>query len=764
MIKNKNVEGSLVLYAWSLKNDPTFAVVGQTLAKPNESLEKAVRDRVRQCQGKIDKKAFDMGDVIINGYWNIEKLARAENKNYSQSHFDDYFRPYIGMRNGGKSEMHLLPPDEVTTIINETLAKLALPPEPLKLAPWQSTFVSQIHDLFAKGQVVMAELCPRAGKTNGSLALLYGLKYKINIIASYVLSSHASFRKEISSYAQFANMRIIDSKDTDYKEQVLDAIVNNKQAVITVSMVKGELRQDRLDFFKGLTEDKLWVIDEADYGAHTQNQSIPFANAVNANDKVLLMTGTNGDRACGNWKIDQMTTMPYVFLQYLKKQYMANLKNYKYTGPLVEDFEVNPKLVEYVVDTKYYQMNLSPALESYKKRNPNFSKQDVVKIASWDKVAKRPSLANGFVNHVLDAIFYGKNNLDNLNIAFQSERIIPKQETSMWFFPANTTNKSMKDLEQIFANHLPDYLVLSLHGSNTFMGKDITNENAESIATDARKLATQQNKGLILLSAKMAIRSFSRPDITNIFLCYDNGDAGNTQQKISRGLTLDREKIQKTAYVWSLSFDPNRDDKFDIMFITAAQQVAKTEGIKIDDAVRKVFSTLDIFSCNDDGAIAFDIDEYMQQLLDRPSVSRVVGRQANLSLLDAEDFYALYGGTISSGLEKTEITEKGKTFKDIKSKKAGDKVKTEQQSIEEHVRKVLATIVEELPTLTYMTNQTTLHDSLVYASNDSGIREYVTQEFHVSPQKILEFFERGVLNYELASMQSIAKVQDLESI
>jgi hypothetical protein len=56
-----------------------------------------------------------------------------------------------------------------------------------------------------------------------------------------------------------------------------------------------------------------------------------------------------------------------------------------------------------------------------------------------------------------------------------------------------------------------------------------------------------------------------------------------------------------------------------------------------------------------------------------------------------------------------------------------------------------------------MTNADTVRASLEKCDQVEDYRNYVTQEFGVPPKKILEFFDKGILNYDLASLQKTAK-------
>ena len=52
-------------------------------------------------------------------------------------------------------------------------------------------------------------------------------------------------------------------------------------------------------------------VDEADYGAHRKCQFDALQTMVNDDDVLILMTGTNSDRASSEWNIDLMLSTTY---------------------------------------------------------------------------------------------------------------------------------------------------------------------------------------------------------------------------------------------------------------------------------------------------------------------------------------------------------------------------------------------------------------------------------------------------------------------
>lgn len=426
---------------------------------------------------------------------------------------------------------------------------------------------------------------------------------------------------------------------------------------------------------------------------------------------------------------------------------------------MLKHFKVDPTRTQLVVPVEFYQMNLIRLIEQARKLDPELMSQGNDFLPSWSKFAKDPLRAKGFWTRMLQAVFLGQNNLPELDVEFQAGQVEDSFRVSMMFLPGSMKNDHLKTTVKITEQTLKGWKVLEISGVGTYNGKKISNKNAEKITKQVIEECREKNTPLLILSRGMAQRSYSIGEITSLFLCYDEGDAGATTQKISRALTP--STLNKIGRIFSLSFDPNRDDKFDTMFIAAAQNYAKRKGVEVDEALRRVISTVDLFACSEDGRVDIEHDTYLQQILDRNSLTRMVGKQSNITELSyAEALLVSQGNANFSKLSITAAAEKGK-IGDNKGGPGHKQMSNEDLKMLDKVRKVLATIVEHLPYLAIMTQSDSIRESLIKCSQNEDYNEYVTQEFGVEPKMILDFFDRGVLNYDLASLQKSAKVAEL---
>lgn len=427
---------------------------------------------------------------------------------------------------------------------------------------------------------------------------------------------------------------------------------------------------------------------------------------------------------------------------------------------MLKHFKVDPSRTKLVVPVEFYQMNLIRAVEAARKVDPELFVDGDDRLPSWSKFGKDPIRAKGFWTRMLQAVFLGQGNLPEMDVDLQT-RAVESFQVAMMFLPGSMKNEHLKTTVTLTEQTLKGWKVLEISGAGEHNGKKITNKNAEKVTREVIEECKATGTPILILSRGMAQRSYSIGEITSLYLCYDEGDAGATTQKISRALTPSKEG--KIGRIFSLSFDPNRDDKFDTMMIASAQNYARRKGVEVDEALRRVISTIDIFACSEDGRVDIEHDAYLQQILDRNSLGRMVGKQADMSELSFDEIILLAEGNGAyDRMGKVDAAAKGKTGLQSNKKPNRKSMSKEDLKLLDKARKTLTTIVEHLPYLAYATNTDSVRASLEACDSNDDHREYVTSEFGVPPRKIIELFERGVLNYDLASLQKTAKVLQIE--
>jgi hypothetical protein len=756
--------GKMFCYMWSKVNQPSMIKFGETWVKIGEDPEKRVWERIKKSLG-VEGDLVNLGQIILEKYWDVTEFAKSRNRCYPHGKVDDLLRLHIGHRRSGRAEFHAVSADEAITAINKALARLGQPLPSVGLSAWQHDAALDVISAITNNKTVtMAELCARFGKTIWAGAISAETAAPLTIVASYVLTSFASFAKDLTGFQQFRNMSIIDCADPDYQDLIDDSLARGRQVVVFLSMVGGRKRQDRIDYLFGLRVPRLVFIDEADFGAHTKKQTTPFIESCQPTDRVVLMTGTNGERACGEWKIDHYLGMTYAELLVERKEVLLSPPGTTNPPSQLKLFAIDRNRSRLVVPAEFYQMDVQAAVDQARRTDPTLFVDGDDHLPSWTKFAADPLRAKGFWTKMLEAMFLGQNNMPHLDIDRQTKEVNGDHRVAMMFLSSKMENKNLEIVTQLTRQTLKGWRILEISGGSTYNGKKITNRNAEPITREVIKECRRTDTPLLILSKGMAQRSYSISDVATLFLCYDGGDAGATTQKISRALTPD--SANKIGRVFSLSFDPNRDDKFDAMMIAAAHNIAKRRNIDMDVALRKVLDTIDIFSCGINGRSLINSDTYLDQLLERKSLSRVVGQQADTKLLSSDEIRSLAAGKGDyDRLDKVKTSDKGKTGlprsktdgvdgSGFESDKGG-------KTLLKKARETLINIVENLPFIAVMTGRDDIRDSLIICEANADHRGYVRDEFGISPINILALFDRGVLNYDLATLQKSVKLRYL---
>lgn len=415
---------------------------------------------------------------------------------------------------------------------------------------------------------------------------------------------------------------------------------------------------------------------------------------------------------------------------------------------MLKNFVIDKNRDKLVPDFACYQMDLSgPVTAAIEAGEVD---EEFKTLPSWAKFAANPIKAKGFFTRTLQALFLGQGGHDELNVDLQAN--IYKRDRSrvaMMFMPANTRNELLELIGTIAQETLAGFEIIVLCGSVKHNGKSVTNRNAEKVV----KEVVESGKPVLIIAAQMAQRSFSIPEITELYLAYDRGDNGATIQKMSR--TLTPGSIEKIGRIFSLSFDPNRDDKFDAMIMETAQNhKERTQSKSLQEALAEVLRTVDIYRCTIDGAIKIDKDTYLQESLANNRISRVLGKIVDIAALSQEAVSALANGNSNYFRnEKQKVTLSGKTRETIK-KNAGDNNKRDLTSEKElaKAREVIVTIIENLDVIILGTNNRILTDAMNAIENDPDMRQCIEEEFGVSVETISFLFDNDIIKQDYVEL------------
>ena len=421
---------------------------------------------------------------------------------------------------------------------------------------------------------------------------------------------------------------------------------------------------------------------------------------------------------------------------------------------MLKHFKVDVSRHQLVVDVEFYQMNLASVVEIARTAEPDAFVEDGVFLPSWSKFAANPFKAKGFFTNMLQAVFEGKGGDDSLNV---DNQIVTtggkpaKHKVAMMFLPGSVLRSekqdNLKEIVSIAEQALKGFSIVPVYG------EEMSNANAEQKVKEEIEKAENTGQHVLILSAGMAQRSFSIPQITELYLAYDTGDNGATIQKMSR--TLTPHKVGKVGRVVSLSFDPNRDDKFDAMMIETAQNYKKNHGIKdLKQALRDVLRTVDIFKCQQDGAVKIEIDEYLELALARKSIDRVIGKIAPVNELSAEEVAALASGNVDVfRAARKESAARGKTRLNVVKKSKG-KNKTDASEKElKLAREMIVTISQNIDIIKFYGGNTIEEAFALMDADGQAIQDDVTEQFGVPYTMVKELVLTNFINRDLLDLK-----------
>lgn len=319
--KEKTIPGFTMLYVWEDLDAPEAEQKFGDHFSEEKTLRAArieTKKYIRKTLGR-QKHKFDQGRIKIHHIWNATEYAKLHNRFGKHKKVDDLVRKVIGHH--VQADVHAIDADTLITRVNKELIKHNQPLPVAGLSQNQYMAAENVLESFDNNKkIVLAELTARFGKTIWAGVMVRETDIKLTVIASYVLTSFVSFEKDLTSFEQFRDFELVESGTLNWKEKVDNKLAEGKQVIVFLSMCPGPNRQDKIDFIFGKEIPKLLVIDEADFGVHQIKQSKPLIGATSDVDKVILMTGTNGDRAASIWEVDHYLSVMYTELLAEKHQ------------------------------------------------------------------------------------------------------------------------------------------------------------------------------------------------------------------------------------------------------------------------------------------------------------------------------------------------------------------------------------------------------------------------------------------------------------
>jgi hypothetical protein len=243
---------------------------------------RSVRDRLYEQPNSKDTEpllllfALDCKKYIESG---IIKSAK-ELESYLHKYFSD-----VKWGDGAGTEWFRVDVSEVIKLVRIKLGDDKIDKIEFKPHFLQEVVLLQCLDAIenedANSVNIIAELCARFGKTLTYLELFRRLDNDVMILPSYVHTVFTSFEneiigkykdEEIGKWSNFEGFKVIDTTvEGDWVKKFEDNLGKSK-LVVFVSVQTREDSFSKFDLIKSVDNSrKFIVVDEADFGAHTEN-------------------------------------------------------------------------------------------------------------------------------------------------------------------------------------------------------------------------------------------------------------------------------------------------------------------------------------------------------------------------------------------------------------------------------------------------------------------------------------------------------------
>jgi len=265
----------MFVYIWS--EDEHECKFGQRYVNKGENPYDECLKRIRESMG-VRKDKFDNNEIVINGIFDITEYCKKVNMFYKKSKVDDHIRKEIGFIK--QSEVHSLSADIFISYLISFLSKSETTFRPTYKPRFYQDYINLLFiDKLSKSQNdkidFVLELAPRFGKTIWTIDVINTLfndfGYKICFLPAYVLTANSSFKKEFYNFNGYSDNMVFVSYNDD---KIIDIVKENygkKMIIVETSLHMNEF-ENKLSFVNEIpTHEKVCVMDESDFGVHTNN-------------------------------------------------------------------------------------------------------------------------------------------------------------------------------------------------------------------------------------------------------------------------------------------------------------------------------------------------------------------------------------------------------------------------------------------------------------------------------------------------------------
>lgn len=583
------------------------------------------------------------------------------------------------------------------------------------------------------------ELAPRFGKTIWAIDLLntlfLGHNVKLCVIPTYVLTAITSFKKEFYSFKGYSSNMIFVTSDDD----VSSVIKNNygkKLIVVAISLhMRGH--ESKLEVIKSLpSQDKVSIIDEADFGAHRMNSQgkIDYLNC----GLNIYMTGTAIERVAS-----PLSNLRDNIIRWSYTDMMMVKKGEHPIQDRLQSIDESKNSVKDIVVPQFMRLFLGGVVDNFYSIEPEYR-------TDWNKLFADVDKAKPILSNLIKSLFGEYNGRLTYLVDLNTSEICPKDVTMI--FAGTPDKKQQKKFHKLVQDNLgPQYIVELINGDET------SNREVEEKSKGIVARAQRERKKVVFISKDMGSRSFSLSEIDTVILMFDRGSYATISQKVSRVLTPGKTYVgDKKVHgnVISLSLDPNREqvNPIDEYLVYEGEKVQVNE---LSDGIHRVLRSVNIF-VNDKGIMEPIVsDEYADKLISSSALIRVGMETVKVdSVINDSELVKLLTGVEVKNLTQEEKIEGVDSSKVVRTDE--EKVRNEKnnqkviEDIRQKLKEVLSNIVENIVEISEINNCES--DNIITTLDmidEKGYCEEVEFEVGLDCQTVKKIILTGALSEKL---------------
>jgi hypothetical protein len=412
-----------------------------------------------------------------------------------------------------------------------------------------------------------------------------------------------------------------------------------------------------------------------------------------------------------------------------------------------------------VIYTAYSQIESEPGMIRRKFYRTFVSDELVSQIQSlrdeekpsWSKIWAKP-LQNRVVIENLFNSLVGEDTLrPELNLSNLADEDV---ECFMVF--VNADNKQMSQIRDIIARAIPSWEVQVLNGDYT------SNFEAQYETRKALHNAKATGKrGLIVLSNQMGSRSYSISEIQATVLAFDSGSADTSSQKASRALTPGATfsgKDKMYGYIVDLSFNPNRSENIEKLFVDEATLLMKSgDAESFTTAISIILKSANLFKVDEWGFVEeIKEDELFKVFNDNENLLKVADQTVDIEYL-LENHDQLLDKILEMKVQKGKSEEKSvpinegvknRILKESESDEDEGEKEVIKKDIESKIRARIQTLNLSATSVYYLSGMqaTSYRGCLNVIEGSNDLSQEFKDFYDIAPDIVRLMLDAGILN------------------